>query len=255
MRERLSHLKGQTSTDRAQTEILGFAMLFGTILLVILLVIASASGGLLSVREDRKVANAEVAMVAFADNVDDLNRGEAPSRSTGFDLDGGRLSLGSPATLTVSGTNGAGPDFSETVKLRPLVYRAPDGTELVYLDGMVIRDDGHGAATIDGPAQSVSTDRVMLTLVRFEAADRTDAVGGDSVVSVSTVRTDSTVVASGGSYDLTLELTSPQAAAWARTLDAEDGVSCPEPTGTTATCTVSTDRVGVAIVDVEVRFD
>lgn len=236
---------------RAQTEVLGFALLFGTVLLVVLLVTATASGGLLSARDDRRVANAEVTMSGFADNVDDLTRGEAPSRSTQFDLDGGRLSLGPPATLTVNTTDGT----SETVGIRPLVYRAADGTELVYLNGAVVRDDGHGTATIDGSTQVVSEDRVALTVVRF-SADRNGAgaIGGDSTVSVSTVRTRSAVVATGGATTVTLELSSPYAAAWAQELGDADGVTC-SVVGETATCTVDTDRVSVAVIDVKVRFD
>lgn len=242
--------------DRGQSEVLGFALLFGTVVLMVLLIAAVSTAGLLDVRDDRRVDNAEVAMTVLSDNVDDLVRAEAPSRATEVDLDGGRLSLGDPVTVTVSGTSvdGSDPNFSETTQLRPLVYRAADDTELVYLNGAVVRDDGHGAAVVDGPGGSVSSDQVVLTLVRFEAADRTDAVGGDSVVTVGTARNGSSVVAAGGAYDVTIEMTSPRAAAWKRALESNDSVEC-SLSGDTVTCDVSTDRVAVAIVDVEVRFD
>lgn len=153
-----------------------------------------------------------LAMTALSDNVDGLIRAEAPSHATEVDLDGSRLSLGDPVTVTVSGTSvdGSDPNFAETTQLRPLVYRAAEGTELVYLNGAVVRDDGHGSAVIGRP---ISSEQVVLALVRFEAADRTDAVGGDSVVTVGTARNGSSVVAAGGAYDVTIEMTSPRAAA------------------------------------------
>jgi hypothetical protein len=249
MRERL----GLPSLDeRAQTEVLGFALLFGTILFVILLVTATATGSMLSAREDRQVANAEVAMSAFAGNVDDLTSGEAPSRSTQFGLEGGRLSLGEASTLKVTVDS----EPPAVVTFRPLVYRAADGTELIYLNGAVVRDDGHGNVTIDESTQVVSGERVSLTLVNLytERGAGAKSIGGDSTVSIGTVREGSAVVTTAESVSVTLELTSPYAAAWAQSL--EDQADNCTVSGNTATCTFSTvDRLTVSVVDVKVRFD
>lgn len=250
MRERLSF---PTLDDRAQTEVLGFTLLFGTILLVILLVTATATGSMLSAREDRQVANAEVAMSAFAGNVDDLTSGEAPSRSTQFDLDGGHLSLGTPSTLSVSVDNGTPSD----VTVRPLLYRAPDGTELLYLDGAVVRDDSHGNVTIDESTQVVSEDRVSLTVVRFqtERGVGSESIGGDTTVSIGTVRGASEVVATAEGVHVRLTFTSPYAAAWKQTLEGREGVDCTMVSPTVAECTITDASVSVSVVDVKTRFD
>lgn len=239
--------------DRAQTEVLGFASLFAVVTLAILVVTATAYPGLRNVEEFQRVENAEQAMHAFAGNVDDLLRADAPSRSTRLDADTGQLRFGAPVTVTVSGSGPDGP-FSESVTSRSLVYRASEGTELTYSNGAVVRSDSGGAVLVREPRFVLSDDEVVLQLVEFQQGPGPRAVEGSTRV-VTTRRTTRLLVAeSAPTAETVITVTAPSVEAWKPSLEARSGVACDPVSGQTLTCRVTTDRVYVTRVSIETAF-
>jgi hypothetical protein len=236
--------------DRAQSGTLGFATVFTLVLFVILTVSAAVYPAMQDARDRQNVAGVERGFDLLAGNVDDVVAGDAPSRTTTLRLAGGSVSFGDPVTMTVT-VDGS---QSVSVETRPLVYRAKDGTELAYVGGAVLRDDGHGTVMVAEPRQFVVDDRAVLPLVRVGRGDGPGSVGSSATMTVGTVHDGSNVtVADRGASTVTLAVTSPRADAWARALDARDGVTC-SLSGDTATCEVSVRRVHVTVVDVAVRL-
>lgn len=238
-------------TDRAQAETLGFATVFGLVAFMVLAVSLTVYPAISDVSAHQRVSNVEEGMASLADNVDEVVRNDAPSRSTRLRLDGGQLALGDPEQLTISGQNATGP-FSETYTVRPLVYRSGEGTDLVYANGAVFRAEDGGVAVVHEPRMVVSGDRVVLPVVRLRQGDGPSGVAGTT--RVATTASDRRVaLAETMSSDVTLTVDSPRAPGWRRVLEAQ-GMTCSASPPDTVTCTRDTDHVHVTVVEVEVAF-
>lgn len=240
-------------TDRAQSQTLGFALVFALVLFVILTVSAAVYPAMEDARDRQNVEGVERGFDLLAGNVDDVVAGDARSRTTTLRLAGGSVSFGDPVTMTVAVVGGE----SVTVETRPLVYRSGDGTELVYVGGAVLRDDGHGTVMVAEPRQFVVGDRAVLPLVRVSQGGGPGSVGSSATVTVGAVHNGSNVsVANRSAGDLTVRVTvdSPRAAAWNRSLD-EGPFDCTlSGDSGTATCEASVQRVHVTVVDVDARL-
>lgn len=240
-------------TDRAQAEALGFSSVFALVILMIIIVSAMVYPALADAEDYQRVSNVERGMESVTDNVDDLVRNDAPSRSTRLRLNGGQLALGGPINVTVSGTNASGNSFSETYVVRPLVYHSGEGTELVYVNGAVVRDDGDGVVMVSEPRLLVTNQSVVLPLIQLRQGSGPNGVGGTTRVVTDRVGV-RLAVAENTPHTVNISVTSPRAEAWRRTFEARDGVTGCELSGDTMTCSVSTQRVYVTVVDIDVRF-
>ncbi|ELZ97296.1 hypothetical protein E6P09_16610 (plasmid) [Haloferax mediterranei ATCC 33500] len=232
---------------------MGFALIFGVVMLAIVLVSMTVYPAIADIEDHQRVSNVERGMESLADNVDDLVRNDAPSRSTRLRLTEGQFALGEPITVTVNGTDAGGDSFSETQTVRPLVYRSGEGTELVYVNGAVVRDDGDGVVMASEPRLLVSNRSVVLPIVNLQQGSGPSGVEG--TMRVVTVRKDArVVVAENTPHDVDISITSPRAEAWRRTFEARDGVTCGPISGDTLTCSVNTERVYVTATDIDVAY-
>ena len=241
-------------SERAQSEVLGFVLVFAVVVATTGLVAATAYPALSDQRNHQQTDNAERGMESLAANVDDLVRGDAPSRATEVNVDGGSVGRGAPVTVTVSGeaVDGGG-NFSHTSTLEPVVYRDGEGTRLRYVGGAVVRADAGGARMVREPRLLLDQNGTVVPLVetRLTGAQST---GGTTTVLVRTTRNDSSVAAApDGTHDLTVSVDSPHPEAWNRYLSSS-GATCSQ-TGTTVSCDLATDRVHVSVVEVDVRFE
>lgn len=239
--------------DRGQVETFGFSTIFGVVALMILIVTLTVLPAIGAVEENQQVGNVERGMVALSDNIDDIARNDASSRSTRVRLDRGQLTLGAPANLSVSGTNGSDSFSSQPYEFRPIVYRSGQGTRLIYANGAVLRAEDGGVAVIDEPQLVVSDKSVVLSVISLQQGDGPNGVSGTA--RVVTTRTERNVFSDSLNGDVSVSVTvnSTRAVAWGRILEAQ-GMSCSPPSSNTVTCSVSTDRVYVSLVEVEVAF-
>lgn len=246
-------------TDRrGQSEAVGFALVFGMIVATIALVSVAGYGGLQDARDAREVDNAERAFAVLGDNVDDVARHGAPSRATELKLAGAEVYLGDPVTFNVTGhATGSAATFGYERSVRPVVYDADAGSRLVYTAGAVIREDRGGTIVTQRPNLVLNRRRTTFQLVQTRPSlDTTRSVGGTSTVLVRTGRADAEVLrANATEYDLTLTVTSPRADAWERYLDGMADVTCTRPSSRTVSCTLTTDRVYVSVVRVDVTLE
>ena len=229
--------------ERAQSEVVGYVLVFSVVVLTVALVTVSGQAALAETRDTQQTANVEAGFAVLAANVDDVVRGGVPSRATELDMSGGRLSLGSPVTVTVRAeyTSNGSLAFEDAVEPRPLVYRADSDARLVYVDGAVVLQGKRGGLTMrHEPHALFAAERTVLPLVnttfdRRQLRGGADSVDRESRVLVRTERRTRSVVASTDApVELTVAVDSPRATAWRPYLETA-GFSC-SPTGSGVTC-------------------
>lgn len=247
--------------DRAQSEALGYVLLFSILVVAVALVTISGEAGLVELRDNQRTANMEQGFVVLAENVDDVSREGVPSRATELSLSGGRLSLGRPVTVTVRAENATGVVFERSETLTPIVYRAPDRARLVYATGAVtIQGEGGGTAMLREPQLSLTSTQTIVPIVntsldRRQLRNQAASVDGESRVLVRTERrTRRIVAATDSTVTVTVTVDSPRAPAWATYLNETAPVDCPV-SGSVVTCTYTTDRAAVVATRVAVSFE
>lgn len=238
-------------TDRGQSELLGYLMIFSVVVLTIALLGASGFVGLNDAQDFQRTTNAEYGFTALADNVDDVVRRGAPSRETEIGLADASLSLDQTTTITVRVDDGT--SANATVEIHSIVYDSGSGTSIAYSSGALVRQDGAHSVMFRQPNFVLTNETVILPIV--DTSPTGDGiVGGTTDVGVETRSAGTDRLAADDVENVTIEVTSPHADAWHRYLDTDTAANCDDPAGETVTCDMQTERVYVTIDHVDVRF-
>jgi hypothetical protein len=242
---------------RAQSELVGFLLVFSVVVLTIALVGLTGFVGLDGAKDFQRTTNAEQAFTGFADSVDDVTRDGAPSRSTEIRIADGRLSLATAETrIQVTGVDGD--TTNVTVRPAPVVYGSGTGTAITYRSSALIRRDGDAAVMFREPDFVLTDERVILPVVATSSAGG-GPVGGTSAVEVRTVRAGTTVVAQDRPVtNVTLNMTTRNPAVWVRYFEAaaDDGpVTNVEHNGDNVVVSLDPERVTVTVHRIDVTFE
>lgn len=250
--------------SRAASELVGFVLVFSIVILSVVLVSVAGYQGLDQSRDAEQVNNAERGFDLLADDIDDVARRGAPSRSTELRVADADVSVGDPILVSVSGhpVGNTTTTIDEQYALRTLVYDADTGSQVVYAGGAVVRTDRNGAVLLREPSLLVSQNGTALTLVQLRPAD-TVGVGGSGTVQLRVTGDEPELtVAEPSPHNVTVAVTTANAAsadAWERYFEglAADtpSLTCSRPTADTVSCTWTTDRVYVTTVGAELRFE
>lgn len=242
--------------DRGVSEVLGYSLIFGMILVAIAFVSVSGFASLEDTRDAEQNNNAERAFDVLANNVEDVYRRGAPSRATELSLGGSQLYLGDEMTLRVTVDDGSGPEYVQTT-LRPLVFRGRDDTEFVYEAGAVFRSDRDGGIAVRDLPLRLDTDRMILPLVSTNA-ESVQSIGGPSVLVRTTGSSKEIAFRSTGGHDVEINVTgSPREELWKRHLEDEYAMDC-SYSGDSLLCTddtVDPHRVLVVVHEVDVGLE
>lgn len=244
-----------SSDVRAQSESLGFLLIFSVVILTIGLVTVTGFTGLDNVRDFQRTSNAEQAFIVLANNVDDVVRAGAPDRTTEIRIADASLALETAETsVTIADGNGT---TNATVETHPIVYQSGSGTTIAYRSGALVREDEGSAVLFRDPGFVLTEERVILPVVNTSPVGGA-RVGGTTAVSVRTQSGGTRVVAAGQSVDnVTLAVSSPRADVWVRYFERFEGggpVTDVQRSGNTVEATIDTDRVYVTITRVDVRL-
>jgi hypothetical protein len=172
--------------DRAVSEVISFALIFSLIVATVALVYVSGIGGLESVRSNEQVNNAVRAFDILADNIDDIHREAAPSRATEIKVSDAQMEFGDPVRLNVTVRN-IGPPNSSVIEYDPIVYSAEGGTDLVYGNGALFRQDRGGTTLDEEPGFLLAYDSADDEKTVVLPAIETRTAGPDSTGSQRTV--------------------------------------------------------------------
>lgn len=243
-------------SERGQSEVLGFVAVFGLIVLTITFISATGFAGLENEQEFAQTNNAQRALTVLADNVDDVTRDGATSRTTAIKLAETTLSLTETTTITVSGerTANASENFTRSYTLHPITYDSGSESRIAYSAGALIRENRDGEVMVRQPDFVLTEDTVVIPIVRTYPVE-TREMGGSTTARIRTVARDRKVVRTNRTeYEITLSVTTPRPAAWQRYLESHSATSCSR-SGDTVSCTITTRHVAVAITEVAVSFD
>lgn len=239
--------------SRAQSETLGFVLVFAIITASIGIVYASGFTGLNEVREFEQVNNAERAFEVFADNIEDISHRNAPSRSTEIKLASAALQIPAASQFEVNDTDA----FGSTYDLRPVVYDADTGTEIVYEQGAVIRSQTDGGLVVKEGTLIIGTDRTIIPIIQTRVSERV-AVGGSQTVLIRADHAQTRLVYANDTdgNEVWFNLTTPRASVWHTHLtETYDDASCQPVSGNTVSCSVTTDQVYVTLVQIDLAIE
>jgi hypothetical protein len=210
---------------RAQSEIIGFVLIFALIVSTTGVVYVAGFSSLENARTAEELNNVERAFDVLDDNVRDVSRRSAPSRATELSLGNGGIALAESTNVTVRATNTSDPldNRTVTVETRPIVYRLDD-TSIAYTSGATIRRDRNDATMISEPRWTVTDDRTVVPLLGLSQSGRTGSLSGDTTILVRTQRDSRSVPVrfaprSGSRVNVTVTITSPRAGAWKQFLE------------------------------------
>lgn len=172
------------TTDRGQSEVLGFVFVFTLIILTVGTVFALGLPMVEDARDAERVNNMERAFEVMDDNVDDMNRRDVPSRATEIKLAGGTLSVQESTTVRIHAENASEPSENSTFSgtTRSIVYADGD-TEVALSFGAVVRSDGGSSVMLTEPDWLIG-DRTVVPYTLFTRGDDTTTVGGERTVLV-----------------------------------------------------------------------
>lgn len=237
------------SCRRGQSEVVGFVLIFGLVVLAISLVGVTAFTGLDNAQEFQETTSAEQAFLVLAENIDDTTREGAPSRETEIGLSDASLSLEATEQINVT-VDGE----TTSIETQPIVYHSSDDTSISYHSGLLVRDDGGSALSFREPKFVLTSETVVLPIVSTSTTDdRT--IAGTSAVQVVTRRNDTRVITTeefASPSTVELSITSPHADVWAESLGSE--MSCGDPGNGTVTCSIKTNKVFVSVENIEVEL-
>lgn len=243
-------------SERGQSEVLGFVAVFALIVITITLVSVTGFAGLENEQKFAQTNNAQRALTLLGDNVDDVTRDGAASRTTAVKLADATLSLEETTTVTVSGerTANASENFTQSYTLHPIIYDSGSESRIAYSASALIRESQEGEVVVRQPNFVLTEDTVVIPIVRTYP-EGVKKIGSSTTVRVRTVARDRKVIrADRAEYEITLKITSPRTAAWQRSLESHSATNCSR-SDNTVSCTITTKHVAVAVTDVAVLLE
>ncbi len=240
--------------NRGQTETLGFILVFALITASIGLVYASGFTGLNDVREFEQENNAQRAFEVLADNIEDITHRSAPSRSTEIKLAQAELRIGEPVEIEV---NDPDTTFNNTIEIRPVIYDPDSDTEIVYVQGAVIRSQEESGIVITEGTFLMNQNRTAIPIIQTRLAGASQISGTTTALLRADLSSTRLLYSNQTSQNkIWLNITSPRAPIWRdHIVDNYEDVSCPDLSGNTVSCHVTTDRVYVTIYRIDLSIE
>lgn len=205
---------------RAQSETIGFVLIFALIVSTTGVVYVAGFASLEDARTAEELNNVERAFDVLDDNMYDISRRGAPSRATELSLGNGGIGFGETTTITVRATNTSDPLDNRTVTMetRPIVYELDD-TSIAYASGTTIRSDRGDAVVLSEPGWTASDRRTILPLLGVSQNGDTASLGGDTTILLRAQQNSRSVPVrmaptSGARVNVTVTVESDRADAW-----------------------------------------
>lgn len=239
--------------NRGQTETLGFVLVFALITVSIGLVYTSGFTGLNDVREFEQMNNAERAFEVLADNMEDISHRNAPSRSTEIKLADARLYLADEIQVEVNDPDG---DFNNSYGIRPVIYDADTGTEIVYSQGAVLRAQPDSGTVITESTFVFGENRTIVPVLQTRRSG-TSGVSGTMTIRLRADHSQTRVVYVNDtpSNEIWFNVTSPRASIWHSHLNETYPFDSCTLSDDTVACSFETNRVHVTLVQIDLAIE
>ncbi|MFD1512238.1 DUF7289 family protein [Halomarina rubra] len=264
--------------SRGVSEVVGFILVFSLVTTTVGVVYVAGFDGLTNARDAERINNVERAFDVMAHNIEDIDRDGAPGRSTEIKLADGQISFSEETTVKWCWDNDPDTDYdnlcdpadtttmhSET--LQPVIFEA-EGTQLVYENGAVIREQRGGAILVREPRMLFrdSTERsVIIPTIDLNAQGKSN-VAGDTTMLVRTQLQagqgarkwlDPSPVTSERKIRYTIQTTPNRAGAWERYLENRiswESNACEIVGSGNVKCDFTADQMLFRVVRIDVTF-
>lgn len=226
--------------ERGVSEVLGYSLIFGLILISITAVSVGGVDSLQSVRDAEQMNNAERAFEVLADNTADIYKRDAPSRATEFSVGAASMYTGTNTTIRIFDTDGS-PDKEFIVT--PLVFESGDENKIVYEAGAIFRTRRDAGRIVRKPPHDWSVGPPLVTIVATFSRHTESVAGTDILARMKTrertVPFDARPPPSAGSRsDYMISITSERADLWLRYLKNQPAPSACSKSGNVVTCNI-----------------
>jgi hypothetical protein len=228
---------------RAQSEVLGYILIFSIVVMSVTAVFASGIGTMEDHRDAATMDNAQRATLVFADSVDDITKRSAPSRAVELRLADRGIRVGGATEISIQ--HNGNPIYEETS--RSMTYTTNDGS-ISYELGAVIREDEGGALMVREPSFKFSEDHIVLTPVNKSGSEGFSSSSSTVLVVADHQKTELEGVrdvSTGDDVTIRIDTTAKRAEAWDRYFDQYGDGNVLEPT--------SNNDVGTGTVEYRVR--
>jgi hypothetical protein len=215
--------------DRGVSEVIGYVLVVSLVITTVGVVSVSGIGVLQDAREAEQIENAKRAFDLLADNMEDIYREGAPSRSTEIQLGSAQLVAQQTTTLNVSWVNSTGDRRFREFPTTAITYRGDGDQRLIYDSGAVFRlSEPSGSGTVlRDPPFVITGERVVLAVPQV-TSQGTSAVSGSTALIRKTRRGQSVLQESTAYDEIWINVTSPHWRAWRTALGAYQNIDCPQ---------------------------
>lgn len=230
--------------ERAVSEVIGFALVFGLVVSTVAIVSIVGFDELADTRDQEELNNAERAFDVLDDNMADIHESGAYSRATEMNLQSARLQVGQSVTINVTGVNQSGVLFVNTFTSQPIVYASGDA-RLVYSGGAVFRTENGNGLLVNDPPFLIDSGRVVIPVVQLQHSGTVTSTSGSTV----RIRAENSqrqpirgFAESPTRYEriiINITAPSPRSGLWMDYLQSQDGVTdCEQPRPDNIRCTI-----------------
>lgn len=238
--------------QRAQSETLGFVLVFALMVASIGIVYTAGFAGLQDARDVERVNNAERAFEVLADNLEDITQRGAPSRATEIKISDARLYVDDPIEIRV---DVPADEFNTTHSVRPIVFDADTGENVVYEQGAALRTRGDNGTVFHESILLLNDSQTSITVVQTRLSGN-GGVGGSDTVLVRADHSQTVLEYKNDTRNLVwFNVTSPRAGVWRQHLAEYPDVTCESDVPGTASCYVTTDRVQITVARINVALE
>ncbi|MFB6121498.1 MAG: hypothetical protein ABEJ68_10325 [Halobacteriaceae archaeon] len=211
-------------TDRAQSETLGFVLVFAVIMMTIGTVYVAGFSELDQSRQQTEIRNMERAFEVLSENLEDVYKDGAPRRATEVKLGEGTISYGDRVYMTVNATeigNVSNHSPALNVSMTPILYEVGE-TKVVYSAGAVFRQAPTYTAMRSGPGWLISDDHVAISQIQTSPAGPRRSIGGPGTVLITASGRTPNVIrfAPDSRVRVNVTIQTPRTAAWKRQFEA-----------------------------------
>ena len=215
--------------DRAASEVLSFALVFGLVVGSVAIVSVSGLSSLESARDAEQMNNAERAFDILSDNMADIHDRGAPSRATEVSLGESQLYTGENVTfnVTVKDSSGTLSTVTRTREIRPIVYEGNKDRRIVYEAGAIFRVEREGGLMLEEPPFVTESERAMIPVVATQSGSVESTGGSTVLLRAKKEATDVAVSNTQGGYDsLYVNISSPRNEYWKNYLVDDPNFDC-----------------------------
>lgn len=210
--------------ERAVSEVLGYVMTFSLVVTAASLLFVAGQGTVGDIRDDEQINNGDRAMIALAENMNDLSSARGPKREGEIRLAGGTLTFDDGAAMTVTVDDGGTTVGPTPIGSGSLVYALNDRS-VRYESGAVFRGGPESVVMEREPGLRCTGENAILSSLSLSlASGNADSYAKRGSVLIVGERVESTLLypespdPSAGEVDVTLDVTSINGDAWDRYL-------------------------------------